>query len=510
LAQARLALAPPRGPEAGGAAPRRAWAGSPVRGRGGHLARMGKGNVRVYLDISIGNRTGGRVVIELFSDVTPRTAENFRALCTGEFGQGRTTKKRLCYEGCSIFRSVKGSFLQSGDFQHNNGDGGESIYGGTFADEDFSRRHTQAGVLSMANKGRNTNGSQFFITLKRHPQLDNKHIAFGQVVEGMDIIRAVSQVPVDKDEKPRVSVTIVGSGQVDRKTHSGTSLNDAMSSQIAKLHEDAAPTKVNAAAEGRAVLAGKAGGAEVPEAVDSASKKEAAAKEESEAAVATMPARNERERRLFELRLKMNAGRASNSKEVVEEQKREADPNYSRKKADQNHKRSMEQAAGDGGVGEGEKPGALPKGKDYLNDSIETVEMKASKKKKGNPDAFGWDVFNQDSLYRAHDKRLTHMHHDAKAYEEQQAELAQDNSMLSSMCAGHGHVPSEAGKARLQEATEKMIAHKRNFSRRREHVVDEDCTFVNERNRHFNKKMERAFGAYTQETRQNLERGTAL
>lgn len=467
---------------------------------------MGKGNIRVYLDISIGSRTGGRVVFELFSDVTPRTAENFRGLCTGEFGLGRTTKKKLSYEGCSFFRSVKGSHLQSGDFQFNNGDGGESIYGGKFADEDFSRRHTQAGVLSMANNGRNSNGSQFFITLKRHPQLDNKHIAFGQVVDGMDIIRAISQVPVDKDEKPRVPVTIVGCGEVDRKTHSGTSLNDMMSQQIADLHEKAAPSKVNAAAEGRAVLAGKQGGAEVPEAAESSDKK-AAADEAEQAAVATRPARNERERKLFELRLKMNQGRQSNNKEVVEEQKRDADPNYSRRKAEQNHKRTIEQASERGGDADPvEKPGAVPKGKEYLNETVETVEMKAAKKKKGNPDAFGWDVFNSDSLYRAHDKRLKHIEFHEKEYVEQQKALEEDTSLFR----GHGHVPSEAGKERLAEAMEKMAQHKRDFSRRRAVNADEDITYVNERNRHFNKKMERAFGAYTQETRQNLERGTAL
>ncbi|CAK0901499.1 unnamed protein product, partial [Prorocentrum cordatum] len=117
-----------------------------------------------------------------------------------------------------------------------------------------------------------------------------------------------------------------------------------------------------------------------------------------------------------------------------------ADPNYSRKKAEQSHKRSLEQATGDGGVGEGEKPGAVPKGKDYLLDTVETVEMKAAKKRKGNPDAFGWDVFNQDSLYRAHDKRLKHMEFDEKAYEEQQEKV--DTSIFAGN--GHGHVPSEA------------------------------------------------------------------
>merc|ERR1719356_1251716 len=210
----------------------------------------------------------------------------------------------------------------------------------------------------------------------------------------------------------------------------------------------------------------------------------------------------------------MNQSRVKNNKEVVEEQKRNSDPDYAKRQADLRHKRALQDESGGGKEGKSgdadqtdeKQPGTLPKGKDYLNDTVKKVELQAAKKKKGNPDAFGWDVFNQDSLYRAHDKRLKHMEFDEKAYEEQQAQLAQDTSMF----AGHGHVPSEAGKARLQEAMEKMIANKRDFSRRRDHVADEDITYVNERNRHFNKKMERAFGAYTQETRQNRERGTAL
>mmetsp|Transcript_116480 Transcript_116480/g.330067 ORF Transcript_116480/g.330067 Transcript_116480/m.330067 type:complete len:184 (-) Transcript_116480:91-642(-) len=151
---------------------------------------MGK-NPQVYLDISIGTSTGGRVVFELFADLTPRTVENFRGLCTGEYGKSRTTKKKLCYEGCTFFRSAKGFMVQSGDIHSDNGDGGESIYGGKFNDEDFSRRHTQAGILSMANKGRNSNGSQFFICTEAAPFLDGRHVVLGEVEEGMDVVRKI-------------------------------------------------------------------------------------------------------------------------------------------------------------------------------------------------------------------------------------------------------------------------------------------------------------------------------
>ncbi|CAE7385707.1 CYP63 [Symbiodinium natans] len=474
---------------------------------------MGRGkNPRVYLDIAIGSRTGGRVIIELFADVTPRTAENFRALCTGEYGLGRTTRKKLCYEGCQFFRSVKNFMIQSGDFQFNNGDGGESIYGGTFNDEDFVRRHTQAGVVSMANKGRNSNGSQFFITLKRSVQLDNKHIAFGQVVEGMDVIRAISAVPTDRDERPRVACTIVGCGEVGAKTSSGLEQQTEMSKLIQNLTEDAdAAPKANAAQQGKQILAGKPGGAATGGEISGTSlKRKAQEEEEPETEGAGIPLpRTEREKRLYQLRLKMNQSRAANNKEVVEEQKRESDPGYSKKvaakRAAEEEKKEKEE---DDKKGSKSRNG-MPEGKDYLNDTMETAEAREAKKKKGNPDAFGWDVFNQDSLLRAHEKRLKHIQFQPEAYEKQKKQL-EDEGEEGLKFAGFGFKPTEEAKRRLGDAMDKILEKKKEFSRRRAYNDEEDRTYVNDRNRFFNKKLDRFFGDYTEETRQNLERGTAL
>lgn len=472
---------------------------------------MPKVKPRVYLDVSIGGRGGGRIVFELFYDLTPRTAENFRGLCTGEYGVGRTTKKALCYEGCSFFRSNQ-QVLQSGDFQFNTGDGGESIYGGTFNDEDFSRRHTQPGILSMANKGRNSNGSQFFITLKRNARLDGRNLVVGQVVDGMDVIRAIGKVPTDRDEKPRVPIMIVGSGELGTKKANQADPSEMMSKQIAKLNEEAAPTEVsvNAAEKAKAILKGAQGGAAVEEEAGSSSTKQT--REDAESG-AMAPPRNERERKLFELRLRMNQGRTKNSKEVVEEQKRNSDPDYARKQAFTRQKQREEEEkklAEEKGEPEdpSAKPGAVPKGKDYMNDTLEQVEMREAKKGKKNPGTFGWDVFNQDSLYNAHNKRLKHIGFDEKGYKEQQ--LALEPGQSASMVDGFGFVPTAEAKDRLRDAMDTMLAKKGEHSRRRMFIADEDATYVNERNRHFNKKLQRAFGAYTEETRQNLERGTAL
>jgi len=372
--------------------------------------------------------------------------------------------------------------------------------------------------LSMANRGRNTNGSQFFVTLKRYPRLDGRHIAFGQVISGMEVIRAIGQVPVDPDDRPRVPVTIVGSGEVGRANKSPADLTVQVSKQIAVMNEDIAPSgaSVTEAAKGRALLAGKRGGAPEKESEPTGSSYQSglgsasADAEEGGGGSAAVPARNERERRLFELRLRMNQGRTKNSKEVIEEQKRAADPDYAKKKAYESKKKEeKEEKQGGGDEGDAEEkplPGNMPKRKAYLLQTVETVEKKDARKKKGNPEAFGWDVFNADSLLRGHEKRLKHIGFDEKGYKEQQEKLKDDPSLF----AGFGHKPSEEAKDRLQGAIEKMIEKRGQFSRRRDFIEDEDVTYINDRNRIFNKKMQRYFGAYTEEMRQNLERGTAL
>uniref|UniRef100_A0A0K8R9U9 Peptidyl-prolyl cis-trans isomerase n=1 Tax=Ixodes ricinus TaxID=34613 RepID=A0A0K8R9U9_IXORI len=183
---------------------------------------------KVYFDITIGDEPAGRIEIGLFGKTVPKTVQNFVELAKKHLTEERAADGGLTgYKGSVFHRVISDFMIQGGDFTKGDGTGGRSIYGERFADENFKLKHYGAGWLSMANAGKDTNGSQFFITLKKTSWLDGKHVVFGKVVKGMDVVRKVEKVQTNSRDKPTKEVKIVDCGVLEVETPFATARADA-------------------------------------------------------------------------------------------------------------------------------------------------------------------------------------------------------------------------------------------------------------------------------------------
>ena len=485
---------------------------------------MSKYSVIVYFDLAIGERSLGRLEIELFAKEVPRTVENFRALCTGERGLG-ISGAPLHFKGCVFHRVISGFMAQCGDFTNNDGTGGESIYGRNFADENFIYKHDRRGLLSMANAGPNTNGSQFFITFKALSHLDSRHVVFGSVTKGHEILSVIEKCATDSNDRPKIDIIVADCGQVKSenppiptrglwtKAHKDmTALNSTedVDQSINKNGSDKPSKDVKA----------------VQETVNQVVQVAVSTDEQDVDADSATQGMTSTQKRLFLLRMKINQGRKANKAEVELEFRRKKDPKFADRQ--EAYEKSLEKrAAGLDPATAGRAWGVRNEDEDMslqlTSQQAEWLEG-AAEKKEARMRLHGQNATKDDKWYATYQKSLKKLPSNSTANNAD--EIGSDinanaeGKKRSPQCGiderpngltygSDGTVSASALErlGRYVQEKEQVILQ----SKQKRRKIEMDTTpAVNAKNEAFNKAASQAFDKYTLEIRQNLERGSAI
>ena len=489
-----------------------------------------KKNLHVYLDIIAGSSALGRIEIELFYDLTPKTAENFRGLCTGEYNNIKN-KKNLSYKGTKFFEIKNNKYIIGGDIQFNNGKGSDSIYGKTFNDENFFRRHSCPGLLSTNNKQLNCNNSQFIITLKSCPELDDKHTVFGQVVNGMDVVKEISNLPCDSFGKPKVNVFVFECGDYDRRRiHLREDVfKEAIDDIIERRKKREVVNLMGPEQIEEFYKKGVKGYTDIgnfeeykKDIKDENSIKEDVIKKNIEKEEnksdcdddSNSSDEDENKEKIFKDNIKnikdkdlllskykdiqnrINFALKQNEKivkdsnnnlifnknnfnKIKQDYKEENNKNISNQKTILNIQN-------------------LPENKNYIFNSINHCDKeKEYLNKKQKNKKFGY--FNTENVYRSYKNKFKEIPFDKDLYEKQMENGYNEEEMLT-----------EEKKNLMKNDILNQIEKRSKFSRRRTYFEEEDVDYVDERNRKYNQRLRRAYGKESNIIRANLERGTAL
>jgi cyclophilin family peptidyl-prolyl cis-trans isomerase len=445
--------------------------------RNTHTHKRGKINPIVYFDITMGSRSIGRIEMELYANVVHKTAENFRALCTGSHGIG-TNGTPLHFRGCLFHRVIPGFMAQCGDFTRGDGTGGESIYGNNFADENFEMRHSQAGLLSMANSGPNTNGSQFFMTFKATPHLDGRHVVFGRVVEGMDVLSIIEKAATDVSDRPKQDIIIQDCGQIHSEEPERE--EDEVASQVSTQKN---VQEKNVEEEAKVVEK------EEPE-ID------------IEKATSSMSAS---QKKLFMLRMKINAGRKANKEEVEHEYRRMQDSSYAARQAKEERLQEQKKTKGltsktnaKWGAASTDESGVL---KQTLQQS--EVAAKANSKKAANARSLDAEATTiEDRRYDNYSKQVRRL-----PTREDDLDIHPTSSDIMYGSSSAAHVTA-AGLQRLED--EMKAQEERQHKRKKRKIDTSQAASINAKNDVFVRSVNKAYDKYTVEIKQNLERGSAI